>query len=52
MSFEGRLDHLGQTSHVLDLAAHWQNLGPDLQNILRFVIRLYYVYRNIDLRRQ
>ena len=25
-------------------------LGPDLQNILQFIVRLYYVYRRIDLR--
>ena len=24
--------------------------GPDLQNILRFIVRLSYVYRKIDLR--
>jgi len=27
-----------------------RKLGPDLQNILRFIVRLSYVYRTIDLR--
>jgi len=34
----------------IDGHVHRTVLGPDLQNILRFIVRLSYVYRKIDLR--
>ena len=35
---------------VIHVKQNYSDLGPDLQNILRFVVRLSYVYRTIDLR--
>jgi len=45
----GQVQRKGQVLTCIRTGTRTQNLGPSLQNILRFILRLSEVYRKVDV---